>query len=89
MAMSSVLALDAATGDVVWQFQGEGFYPTALTVADGVVYAGPGLHALDAATGDLLLQFQSGVGVPVGADGVMYVEAYDGYLYALLVEEAQ
>ena len=53
------------------------------------MYAGPGLHALDAATGDLLLQFQSGVGVPVGADGVMYVEAYDGYLYALLVEEAQ
>ena len=24
VAMSSVLALDAATGDVVWQFQGEG-----------------------------------------------------------------
>jgi polyvinyl alcohol dehydrogenase (cytochrome) len=77
-------ALDPATGRILWQTPGNPAVRTtnqgAVTVANGVVYAGTidrygTMFALDAATGNTLWTFQSGGSVNTGpaiADGVAY-----------------
>jgi polyvinyl alcohol dehydrogenase (cytochrome) len=79
-------ALDAATGEILWQTADPNNGATdmaAVSVANGVVYAGslaPGrdadtMFALNAATGDILWRFASGGSVAGGAavvDGTVY-----------------
>ena len=79
-------ALDAGSGEILWQTADPNVGATdmgAVTVANGVVYAGSmaagtGAHtmfAFDAATGDILWSFASGGSVNGGAavvDGVVY-----------------
>ncbi|HXB73029.1 MAG TPA: PQQ-binding-like beta-propeller repeat protein [Candidatus Acidoferrales bacterium] len=74
-------ALDARTGRIVWQTADPtkgAIDPGAMSVANGVVYAGSysGLmHAMDARTGAILWSFDSGGSVvdgPAIADGVVY-----------------
>lgn len=76
-------ALDPLSGDILWQTRGtpaSSVNMAAVTVANGVVYAGtvdaPGtMYALDAATGATLWSFQSGGSVNAGAavvNGVVY-----------------
>jgi len=78
-------ALDPATGQILWQTADPtgGIDPGAVSVANGVVYAGslqsdptkPTFFALDAATGQIKWSFVSGGSVNSGAaisDGTIY-----------------
>jgi polyvinyl alcohol dehydrogenase (cytochrome) len=69
-------ALDAATGEILWQTGdpagGQTQDPGAVTVANGVVYACSAdtlgnMHALNAATGSILWSFASGGACNAGA----------------------
>jgi polyvinyl alcohol dehydrogenase (cytochrome) len=78
-------ALDAATGQILWQTADptNSIDPGAVSVANGVVYAGslqpdpnmPTFYALDAVTGQIKWSFASGGSVNSGAaisNGVVY-----------------
>ena len=79
-------ALDAATGEILWQTADPNSGArdmAAVSVANGVVFAGsmanktqsPTMFALDAASGEILWRFPSGGSVAAGAaiaDGVVY-----------------
>ena len=82
-------ALDAVTGELVWSRESMEWGLQSPAVVDGVLYAESSdghLRALDAATGEDLWQFQKGyfAGVPSFTvdDGVLYVGALDGGVYA-------
>jgi outer membrane protein assembly factor BamB len=84
-----VLALDAETGDLVWQFEAEHSIWSTPVYEDGVLYVGSldkHLYALDAETGDLVWE-QALAGsisgaVVVGKD-LIYVGSFDKQLHAL------
>lgn len=87
----SFAALDAATGAILWQVPdpSDGVDTAAVSVANGVVYAGSltgRMFALDAASGAILWQFQgtgpSAAG-PAIVDGVVYWG--NGYPNRLLI----
>lgn len=96
----SYAALDAATGEIVWQVPNPvaGTNTGPVTVANGVVFAcerGPEGHmfAFDAATGELLWDFNSGATCQGGAavvKGIVYWGSGRGAsgntLYAFSVE---
>jgi len=74
-------AIDAGTGRTVWQTADPtkgAIDPGAMSVANGVVYAGSFsgfMYAMDAKTGNILWSFDSGGAVvdgPAIADGVVY-----------------
>jgi polyvinyl alcohol dehydrogenase (cytochrome) len=74
-------ALDVSTGKLIWQTADPtsgAFDPGAVSVANGVMYAGSQsglMYALDAASGKVLWSFASGgavVGGPAIVDGVVY-----------------
>jgi polyvinyl alcohol dehydrogenase (cytochrome) len=74
-------AVDAGTGRIVWQTADPtkgAIDPGAMSVANGVVYAGSfsgSMYAMDAKTGNILWSFDSGGAVvdgPAIADGVVY-----------------
>jgi polyvinyl alcohol dehydrogenase (cytochrome) len=76
-------ALDPSTGRILWQTKDpqDASDLAALTVANGVVYAGSMAHtgnqmyALDAATGSILWDFEAGgsvVGGPAVVDGTVF-----------------
>ncbi len=71
-AKTNLFALDAATGDVIWEIVEYGAITFApLVLANGVLYHGDvngGLYAYDATTGDVLFETQIG-GVPDGQGG--------------------
>ena len=82
-------ALDAATGDILWQNQvnREGSPDSSPAVSGGIVYVGSWeghIYALDAATGDLLWRYQVGVSgssgssSPAVSGGVAYFVGYWG-----------
>jgi outer membrane protein assembly factor BamB len=87
----NLFALNARTGDVLWQYetttgqiQGDG----ALAVSNGVLYVGTnlGLEALDATTGALLWKETSlGGARPTVSNGMVYIAAgiRQGIVYAL------
>ena len=82
-------ALDAVTGGLVWSRESMEWGLQSPAVVDGVLYAESSdghLRALDAATGEDIWQFQKGyfAGVPSFTvdDGVLYVGALDGGVYA-------
>jgi polyvinyl alcohol dehydrogenase (cytochrome) len=74
-------ALDVRTGQILWQTADPAkgaIDPGAMSVANGVVYAGSfsgSMYAMDARTGEILWSFNSGGSVvdgPAIADGVVY-----------------
>ncbi|MHC4981761.1 MAG: outer membrane protein assembly factor BamB family protein [Planctomycetota bacterium] len=91
--------LDAATGELKWQFHSpEGWFVQSPAVADAVVYlqgCDGVLRAFDVSDGTLLWQFQLpalkrswavatyNIGAPAVADGLVLVVAGDQRLYAL------
>jgi polyvinyl alcohol dehydrogenase (cytochrome) len=76
----SFAALDAVTGKLIWQTAdpSKGFDKAALTVANGVLYAGSTtgyMYAIDAATGKVLWQFKgqgSSLAGPAVVNGSVY-----------------
>lgn len=82
-------ALDAHTGDVIWNFSTPGTIASSPAIADGTVYFGcndNNVYALDAANGTLLWNFTTGDRVwssPAVAGGVVYVGSFDKTIYAL------
>ena len=84
-----LIALDAETGNLRWN------YPTELplghspTIDGGVAYVGGldhKLHAIDAMTGAGLWTFEAGAGFqtnPVVAEGRVYLGNRDGHMYAI------
>ncbi len=78
----TVLALDAASGDVQWRDSVEGM--SAPTVADGTVYVGSGtVKALDAETGTV--RWQRGYQDPEAGDAQspnQSVAVHDGVVYS-------
>jgi plastocyanin len=85
-------AINASTGEIIWQFDMQGFSQGSPAVADGVVFAGNGagdFFAVDAESGEALWRFQAQDGVvnaPAVADGVVYVASLDQNVYALDAE---
>jgi polyvinyl alcohol dehydrogenase (cytochrome) len=75
---ATLFALDAASGDIVWQQDLDGSIFGSPTVANGVVYQGAqvsGMFAFDAKSGDQLWTFQPGADVgggPSVVNGVVY-----------------
>lgn len=72
-----ILALDAGTGDVEWEFGAEGVNRASPVVIDGTVYVPSWknrLFALDAATGDRkwVQEFEWAVGTPAVVEGKVY-----------------
>jgi outer membrane protein assembly factor BamB len=77
-----VTALDTATGSIIWEAASAGgCAPTALAVANGVIYEGTcdgHLYALDASNGNNLLDIFGLAGGrpsdPVVANGMIYID---------------
>lgn len=83
---SSIYALNASTGDLLWKYSVEGvnYGPFLFAVKDGTAYASyDKLYALNANTGTLLWSATGGfLGTPTVANGVVYVGSQDGSVYA-------
>ena len=85
-----VRALDATTGDVLWEYLASSEVAQTPVVEAGIVYAagrpsGGLLHALDAESGELLWEYAPGEGadyVEVDGDRV-YADGQGGFIYAL------
>jgi polyvinyl alcohol dehydrogenase (cytochrome) len=89
--------MDAATGEIIWQIPEYGSNPfnakapptssAALTVANGVLYAGSqsgDMLAIEAATGKILWTFASGgtvMGGPSIVNGTVYWGSGYNYLF--------
>lgn len=84
---TNILALDPATGETVWEYDGDSPFPGTVTVNDGIVYApsrGGSVEALDADTGKRLWKVDAGdpVVAPVAVhDGKMFAASTGGVLY--------
>jgi len=83
---NKIQALDAATGEEVWEFKSE-YLSFTPAVADGTVYGvgGDNLHAVDADSGDPLWRFeleQSANAAPAVAGNSVYISA-ENTLYAV------
>jgi len=90
----SVYALNAATGQMLWEFQTSCCNDVRASPAvgsDGTVYVGSDdsrLFALDGATGNIRWEYQAGSdsvfsSPAVGSDGTVYVGSSDRKIYAL------
>ena len=84
-----VYALDAATGDKLWEFAtGDKVWATPA-VSGGVLYIGSfdeKLYALNAATGEKLWEYAAMgpvIATPLVHDGTVYFGSFDKNLYAL------
>ena len=84
-----VYALDRETGDVVWTYEADGFFLSAMTLVGDGLFIGDRfgtLHAVSAETGEELWRFETGAPIgstPVAANGLLYFTSEDGSLYAL------
>ncbi|MEK7777905.1 MAG: serine/threonine-protein kinase [Chloroflexota bacterium] len=84
-----VVALDRATGQLLWTYTVSGPVNSAPTVAGGLVYVGlraGDLLALDTETGILKWSFQTKnpiYGSATVVDGTLYIGSGDHFLYAL------
>ncbi|MEA2675184.1 MAG: hypothetical protein QOI92_2376 [Chloroflexota bacterium] len=90
----SVFALDAATGTQKWVAAVPSDESRPIVV-DGIVYSGAisGVVGLDAGSGNVVWQWHGpdGIAATVGpvVDGVAYISASDGRLYAIDVKTSQ
>lgn len=88
-ADGSLYALNAQTGEEVWQFATEGIIRSSPTVSDGVVYVGSWdnhLYAIDAATGAEVWRFNAESiiqSTPTVADGMVFIGSRASNLYAV------
>lgn len=84
-----VLALDAETGDLVWQFEAEHSIWSTPAYEDGVVYVGSldkKIYALDAQNGEVVWEQALGgsiSGSVVVGEDLVYVGSFDKQLHAL------
>ncbi|MGA2385177.1 MAG: PQQ-binding-like beta-propeller repeat protein [Candidatus Bathyarchaeia archaeon] len=84
-----VYALDATTGNQIWNFSTGGWVESSPAVVDGVVYIGSedgNVYALNAANGNQLWNYTTGGGVdssPRVVNGVVYIGSGDSNVYAL------
>ena len=84
-----VLAVEAETGEPIWERTLTGAVHSSPAVAGDLLFFGLRDHrviALDRHTGDQRWEFETGGGVissPAVKDGVLYITAGDGKLYAL------
>jgi outer membrane protein assembly factor BamB len=82
-------ALDATSGNELWEYQFKEDLIGSPAVANGIVYIGSDddkLYALKADTGVLLWSYSTGgfiVSSPEVANGVVYIASDDSNLYAL------
>ncbi len=92
----SIYGLDTQTGTRRWKYGASGDGVPRLTVANGVLYvseADNNVFAFDPATGakqwtfqvngNLMYEYLDGASPPVAANGLVYVGADDGYVYAI------
>ena len=85
--LNQIWAVDAQTGALRWSAFGGGTHGS-LAAANGVLYAGTvggNLFAYDALTGDVLWSYSIGSAIessPVIVNGMLFVGADDGHLYA-------
>ncbi len=90
---STFYALNATTGNVIWQVGVSSQIESSAAVAYGMVYVGilwNGVNgyvaAYNASNGALVWRFATNSGIessPIVVDGVVYVGSYAGYVYAL------
>ena len=90
VAGTSLYALNASNGSLLWRFQPPVGASSAPTVVNGVVYIGEGdgyLYALNASNATQLWRFQTGMFTystpPTVSNGVVYVGSSNHSLYAL------
>lgn len=88
-ADNHILALDAATGSLQWDYQTGHAIWGQPAFADGTLYVASmdhSVYALDAATGALKWSQTLGGALPSGptlGDGILYVSSFDGNVHAL------
>ena len=88
-AEGDVYALDKETGDVLWTFEADGFFLSAMTLVGEGLFIGDRfgtLYAISADTGEELWRYKTGAPIgstPVAANGMLYFTSEDGTLYAL------
>lgn len=86
---TTLSALRANTGTLVWKYAISSSFASSPTVSNGIVYAGAAdgnVYALNAASGSLLWTFKTGDQVfssPAVSDGIVYIGSDDHNLYAL------
>ncbi len=84
-----ILALDAATGRVVWERETTGPVHPSLAVAGDNLYLGLLDHrvlALERRTGEVRWEFKTQDAItasPAVANGIVYAPSWDGFIYAL------
>ncbi|MFQ6031082.1 MAG: PQQ-binding-like beta-propeller repeat protein, partial [Dehalococcoidia bacterium] len=82
------MALEAATGDILWELPTTGPVHASAAVAGDLVYVSlinRRVWALDRRTGDLRWEFEAEdaiIASPVVANGIVYFGSWDGNLYA-------
>ncbi len=82
-------AIDASTGELLWNYVTNKDVLSTPAVAEGVVYAGSqdnNLYALNGLTGELKWKYRTGGGdpsSPVVVDGIVYVGSTDKRVHAL------
>lgn len=85
----NVYALNAVTGEWIWESVDVGVVESSPAVANGVVYIGSlddHLYALNAHNGTVLWAYETGDSIepsPTVANGVVYVSAQDYRVYAV------
>ena len=85
----SAYAIDADSGETIWQFKAKQQVRTSPIVSQGVVFIGSNdnhLYALDATSGEIRWSYETGGTVPVApavTDDSVYGVSYDQNLYCL------
>ncbi len=84
----NIYALNALTGEYLWNYLTGGDVESSPAVADGVVYVGSNdgnIYALDATTGVLIWSYATGSSAfssPAVAGGAVFVGGGDNYIHA-------
>lgn len=82
-------ALDAATGDKLWEFKAGDKIWSTPTISDSTLFIGSfdkKLYALSAGDGSKKWEFEAGgaiISTPVVNNGIVYAGSFDRYLYAV------
>jgi eukaryotic-like serine/threonine-protein kinase len=85
----NLVALDAQSGDLLWEVESSAGYFAFPAAANGMVYAGSGdrrLYAFNAETGEIAWSFEAqgdAWSTPLVTDDTLYIGNSDHYLYAL------
>jgi len=86
---NKVLALQAETGEIVWEFETEGKVISSPAVAYNKIFIGSEdkkIYAIDAITGDKICEYATNgeiISSPAIASGILYIGNSSGYIYTL------